>query len=333
MKVTRTLWDGKEIPALGLGCWAIGGHFTIGGRSNSWGAVDDAESLRAVAAAVDHGIRLFDTAPAYGTGHSELLLGQALNKRPDVLISTKIGYAIDEATKTLTGETIDPGEIEAQIDASLRRLQRDHIDIVFLHLNEAPIDKAGPVFERLSRLRESGKLRAFGWSTDFPERARAFAALPGFSAIQHAMNVFFKAKSLLPVIEANNLLSFNRSPLAMGLLTGKYSASSKIGKDDIRGHAADWLAYFKNGEVAPDYLRMFEAVRDLLQSEGRSLVQGALAWLWARSDRTLPIPGFKSVAQVTDICGALQKGQLKPGVMAQIEAVIERPEEGEPRSR
>jgi aryl-alcohol dehydrogenase-like predicted oxidoreductase len=333
MTVTRKLWDETEIPALGLGCWAVGGAFFIGERSNSWGTVDDAESLRAIAAAVDHGIRLFDTAPAYGTGHSEVLLGKALRNRRDVLISTKVGYAIDEATKQLTGETTDPDDIEAQIDASLRRLQRDYLDIVFLHLNEASIESAGPVFERLARLREAGKLSAFGWSTDFPKRAEAYATLPGFAAIQHAMNVFFKAEKLLPVIEAQNLLSFNRSPLAMGLLTGKYSATTKIGQDDVRGHANDWLAYFKNGEVEPEHLRMFESVRDLLQSNGRSLVQGALAWLWARSDRTLPIPGFKSVAQVTNICGALEKGPLNPDVMAQIEAVIGRPEEGAPRSR
>jgi aryl-alcohol dehydrogenase-like predicted oxidoreductase len=333
MTATRTLWDGQEIPALGLGCWAIGGHFMIGDRSNSWGAVDDAESVRAIAAAVDYGIRLFDTAPAYGTGHSEALLGHSLKHRPDVLISTKVGYAIDETNKTLTGETTSPDEIERQLDASLRRLQRDYADIVFLHLNEASIENAGPVFERLSRLMQAGKLRAFGWSTDFPERAKAHAALPGFAAIQHAMNVFFKAEQLLPVIEEHKLLSFNRSPLAMGLLGGKYSASSKIGKDDVRGHAAGWLAYFKNGEVAPDYLRMFEAVRELLQSDGRSLVQGALAWLWARSDRTLPIPGFKNAEQVTDICGTLRKGPLPAQVMAQIESVIARPPEGEPRSR
>jgi aryl-alcohol dehydrogenase-like predicted oxidoreductase len=104
-------------------------------------------------------------------------------------------------------------------------------------------------------------------------------------------------------------------------------------KRHVGGHAADWLAYFKNGEVAPDYLRMFESVRDLLQSDGRSLVQGALAWLWARSDNTLPIPGFKSVAQVDDICGTLKIGPMHRDIVAEIEAVISRPEEGEPRSR
>jgi aryl-alcohol dehydrogenase-like predicted oxidoreductase len=333
MTVTRTLWDNTKIPALGLGCWAIGGAFYIGDRSNSWGVVDDAESLRAIATAVDHGMRLFDTAPAYGCGHSEVLLGQALGNRHDVLISTKVGYAIDETTKQLTGEMLEPGKIERELEQSLRRLRRDHLDIVFLHLNEASIEDAKPIFERLSKMCEAGKLRAFGWSTDFPQRADAFSDMPGFAAIQHAMNVFFKAEKLMPVIEQSNLLSFNRSPLAMGLLGGRYSATSQIGKDDVRGHSADWLAYFKNGRVEPSYMAMFENVRDLLQSEGHSLVQGALAWLWARSDRTIPIPGFRNATQVKDICGVLEKGPLSAAVMAKIEEVIARPPEGEPRSR
>jgi aryl-alcohol dehydrogenase-like predicted oxidoreductase len=329
----RRLWNGTTIPALGLGCWAVGGAFFIGERSNSWGDVDDAVSLRAIAAAVDLGIRLFDTAPAYGTGHSEELLGQALHNRPDVLISTKVGYGIDAATKQLTGERINPKDVAEDIEQSLRRLKRDCIDIAFLHLNEAAIETAEPVFECLGRMRDQGKIQAFGWSTDFPERAAAFAAKPGFVAIQHAMNVFFKASQLLPVIEQNDLLSFNRSPLAMGLLGGKYSSQSMISKHDVRSHDADWQDYFKNGQVSPRHLQMLEAVKDLLQLDGRSLVQGALAWLWARSDRSIPIPGFRNAQQVQDICGTLQRGPLTADVMTEIERVINRPDEGEPRCR
>ena len=330
---TRTLWDGTTIPALGLGCWAIGGPWTSGGAPAGWGIVDDAESIRAIHAAVDLGIRFFDTAQAYGAGHSETILGQALARHPEVKIGTKVGYAINPAARQITGQDITATGITAGIDLSLQRLQRDCIDLVHLHLNELPITEAAPLFDTLDTLRQAGKIAAYGWSTDFPDRAAAFAGRDGFVSIQHAMNVFFRAEALLPVIEAAGLISINRSPLAMGLLGGRYAAGAAMPKDDVRSNTNDWMAYFKDGRVAPAFAEQLDAVRDLLQTDGRSLVQGALCWLWARSERSLPIPGFRSVAQVQDLAGALAFGALPQTVMDEIERVIPRAPEGPPRSR
>jgi aryl-alcohol dehydrogenase-like predicted oxidoreductase len=326
----RTVWDGLDIPALGMGCWAIGGPWTAGGAPAGWGQVDDAESIRAIHAAVDAGVRFFDTAQTYGAGHSETVLGQALQGRPEVLVATKVGYAIDPATRELTGVDATPAAIIASLQASLRRLGRDRIDLVLLHLNALNIPTAEAVFTTLSALRDAGKVGAFGWSTDFPDRAGAFAGRPGMVAVEHAMNVFFRADALVPVIEAQGLLSINRSPLAMGVLGG---ATRGFAKNDLRSQTVSWMDYYKDGVIAPDYAKRLTAVRDLLQTEGRTLAQGAIAWLWARSDRTLPIPGFRTVAQVTDLVGALEKGALTEDVMVQIEAVIAREPEGEPRER
>jgi aryl-alcohol dehydrogenase-like predicted oxidoreductase len=331
--ITRTLWDGEQVPALGLGCWAIGGPWTAGGVSAGWGQVDDAESVRAIHAAVEAGIRFFDTAQAYGAGHSEDVLGRALQGRDDVRIATKVGLAIDPARRELTGPEITPAAITASVDASLRRLRRARIDLVLLHLNSLPIAEAGQVFDTLNALRDAGKIAAYGWSTDYPDRAAAFVEHPGFVAIEHAMNVFFRADALMPVIERHRLLSINRSPLAMGLLGGKYAPDTRIGPQDVRGQNADWLAYFKDGQMAPAFATALNAVRDLLQTGGRTLAQGAIGWLWARSDCTLPIPGFRTVAQVTDLVGALDHGPLPAAVMAEIERVIPREPEGPPRDR
>jgi aryl-alcohol dehydrogenase-like predicted oxidoreductase len=93
------------------------------------------------------------------------------------------------------------------------------------------------------------------------------------------------------------------------------------------------MDYYKDGTIAPEYATRLHAVRDLLQTDGRTLAQGAIAWLWGRSDRTLPIPGFRTVAQVMDLAGALQKGALSPATMADIETVIARDPEGAPRER
>lgn len=329
--IMRKLWDGTEVPALGLGCWAIGGSWTAAGAPAGWGVVDDAESVRAVQAAVAGGVRFFDTAQAYGAGHSERVLGQALRGHPEVLVATKVGLAIDPERRELVG--IDLAGIADAIDRSLHRLARDRIDLALLHLNSLPIDEAEPVFDTLETLRAAGKIGAYGWSTDFPDRAAAFAARPGMVAIEHAMNVFFRADALVPVIEAAGLLSINRSPLAMGLLGGRYGAGDRFGPDDVRSRNTDWMDYFKDGVVAPDLLKRLDAVRDNLQSGGRSLAQGAIGWLWARSHTTLPIPGFRTVAQVEDLLGALDKGPLDAEAMTQIEAVIQRSPEGPPRER
>ncbi|MGL4237672.1 aldo/keto reductase [Tabrizicola sp.] len=327
----RTLWDGTAIPRLGLGCWAIGGPWTAGGSPAGWGVVDDAESIRAIHAAADAGVRFFDTAQTYGAGHSERVLGEALLQHPDVRVATKVGYAINPDRREMGGA--DTGGIATALDASLRRLRRERIDLVLLHLNALPIPEAESVFDGLDRLRAAGKIGAYGWSTDFPDRAAAFAGRTGMVAVEHAMNVFFRADALMPVIEGAGFLSINRSPLAMGLLGGSYVAGQRFADDDLRSRNHGWMDYFKDGAVAPEMLTRLNAVRELLQSGDRSLAQGALGWLWARSGATLPIPGFRTVAQVADLTGALHKGALPEAVMAEIETVIQRPPEGPPRER
>jgi aryl-alcohol dehydrogenase-like predicted oxidoreductase len=328
-----TLWDGTRIPRLGLGCWAIGGRFTAGGVESGWGETDDDTSLAAIRAGVAAGVQFFDTAQAYGAGHSETLLGQALAPHPQVRIATKIGLAIDGATRRITGQMTDPDAIEASIDASRRRLRRDRIDLVLLHLNSLPIPDAAPIFDRLETLRAKGRIAAYGWSTDYPDRAAAYAEQPGFAAVEHAMNVFFRADALLPVLLAQGSLSLNRSPLAMGLLGGRIVPGHRFGAGDVRASGADWLDYYKDGTVAPAHARMLADTRDLLMTGGRSLAQGALGWLMARSDRALPIPGFRTAAQVADLVGALEKGPLPAHVMAAIETAITREPEGPPRDR
>ena len=120
-----TLWNGQDVPRIGVGCWAIGGPFTMDGRADGWGDVDDNQSLRALALAYDLGARLFDTADAYGTGHSEEVLGQAMVGRPDAVIATKFGYAHDREKRALTGTDVTPAYMEQALAASLKRLGRE----------------------------------------------------------------------------------------------------------------------------------------------------------------------------------------------------------------
>ncbi len=327
--------DFKHIPAkptLGLGCWAIGGPFFMDGRAVGWGEIDDNVSKAAIAAALDHGIKHFDTAQAYGCGHSETVLSEALKNHPDVAIATKIGLEINTETKQLIGPINDPEVIRQTIDASRKRLGRDRIDLVLHHNNELPVEEARPTFDMLATLYDQGIIGAYGWSTDFPDSARAFSDHPGFTAVEHAMNVLKPASHIVPVIEDLNLVSLIRSPLAMGVLGGKYDAKTQFSKDEVRGSNPGWQDYFKDGRITDAYLAQLNATRDILTSGGRTLAQGALAWLWARTPNAMPIPGFRTPEQVNDLCGALAKGPLTQAQMEEIETILDRPEEGPPKA-
>ncbi len=318
------LWNDLEIPRLGMGTWTIGGQFWSGEQALGWGEVDDRESIAAIRKAVDLGIRYFDTADVYGCGHAEELLAEALGAAgKDILISTKFGNMFDVASRQLTGPGTSATYIRSAIEASLRRLHREQIDLVFFHLNEHPIDQAQSVFATLSDLRKEGKISAFGWSTDFVERAEAFAGTDGFVAVQHDMNLFRPADKMGDLANRTNMISVARQPLAMGLLGGKFtSAKAGFSKSDIRADGPEWLSYFVGGAAHPDMLEKIEAIRELLTSKERTLAQGALAWIWAKSPRTIPIPGFRTLSQVEDNARALEKGPLPAETIAEIDRLV-----------
>jgi aryl-alcohol dehydrogenase-like predicted oxidoreductase len=168
--------SGIEVSPMGLGCWAIGGPFWAGETPLGWGKVDDEESVRAIHAALDLGVNLFDTANVYGAGHSERVLARAFaGIRSRVVIATKFSAVFDETTRQLTGSDTSPAGIRAACEDSLHRLNTDYIDLYQFHDNDFPPDKAEPVRETLERLVEEGKIRAYGWSTDYPVRVEVFA--------------------------------------------------------------------------------------------------------------------------------------------------------------
>ena len=178
---TRTFGrSGTTVSALGLGTWAIGGPAWLDGKPIGWGQVDDAESLRAIHRALDLGIAFFDTAPVYGAGRSERLLGQALAGRHDATIATKFGLAIDEDRRLMTGVMThpDPALIRSDCEASLRRLNVEAIDLFLCHPSELPVVHAAEVRDILEDLVAEGKIRGHGWSTDDVAGAAIFAAAP-----------------------------------------------------------------------------------------------------------------------------------------------------------
>jgi aryl-alcohol dehydrogenase-like predicted oxidoreductase len=172
---------------------------------------------------------------------------------------------------------------------------------------------------------KEGKICAYGWSTDFSDRAKVFAQGPGCTAIQLQLNVLDDNPDLISICERHNLAAINRGPLAMGLLTGKYTAETKVSTDDVRGEKSpDWMKYFAEGRPSPEWLAKRDAIREILTSSGRTVAQGALAWLWARSPQTIPIPGFRSVKQVEENAGAMDFGPLTSAQMREIAELLDR---------
>lgn len=324
MAMQRTLGrSGIEVSALGLGCWAIGGHFLLDGKPDGWGHVDDAESVRAIHQAIDLGVTFFDTSDAYGTGHSERVLGKALlGRRHRVVIATKFGFTYDEHARELTGTNTSAEYIRWALNASLQRLQTDYIDLYQLHIGDFVFEQGAEVWATLERLKQEGLIRAYGWSTGDAARAEAFATQTIGTTIQHGANVLQDAPDIFAVCARHNLASITNSPLAMGMLSGKFNHLSRLPADDVRGSGHSWVPYFTDGKPRPELLDKLAAIREILTSEGRSLAQGALAWLWARSEYTVPIPGFKNVQQASENARAMHFGPLTAGQLHEIDALL-----------
>lgn len=323
----------KNAPRMAMGCWAIGGPFWKDNIAVGYSGTNDVDSKQAINASWEAGVRVFDTSAVYGAGHSETLLGETLGNHDDAIIISKFGHGFDAKTKQMTGPQFDPEYIRDTVKQSLKRLKRDQIDIMLLHINNLEIKHAEIVFDTLQTLVENGQIGSFGWSTDFPERLDAMANRKGFSAVQHAMNVFFDAPSLSQVAQKHDIVQLIRSPLAMGVLTGKFASGYSVKSDDVRYSEGVGDTYFTDGQASAEYAKQFEAVRDLISVGGRSLAQGALCWLLAKAPNILPLPGAKNAKQATENAAALEFGPLPDDIMQEIETVLNRPPEGAARER
>ena len=315
----------EKAPRIGMGCWAIGGPFWMGDVPVGYSGADDTNSIAAIEASWDAGIRIFDTSAVYGAGHSETLLGQALAQKSDAIIVSKLGHSFNALTKQMTGPRFDPEYVRDSVAQSRERLKRDCIDVMLLHLNDLPVEDARQAFDTLEELRQARQIEAYGWSTDFPESLAAVAKdYPGFTTVQHAMNVCLDNPAMSSCADALGLVRLIRSPLAMGVLTGKFDGDHQVPHGDVRRDAPDLQGNFEDGRPSPLRAKQLEAIRDLLTQNGRTLAQGALCWLLAKSPNNVPIPGAKTAAQAEENAGAIEFGPLDEPTMTEIETVIER---------
>jgi aryl-alcohol dehydrogenase-like predicted oxidoreductase len=319
----RTLGkSGLQASAVGMGCWAIGGPFDWAQPGQDawaagWGKVDDAESISAIHAGLDAGVNFFDTAANYGAGHSEVILGQALaGKRDSAVIATKFGHIVNEKEKFIYADDSKAlDNVRGDIENSLRRLNTDYVDIYQFHLGNYEPSLALDIRGVLEDLVATGKIRWYGWSTDLLDRASIFADGEHCTSIQFSLNALKDNADIRKLCSDYDLAGINKDPLNQGVLTGKFTTESTFAKDDIRARKD-----FKLDRFAKP-LKTVEALREILTSGGRTMAQGALAYIWALDDRMIPIPGFRTVEQVQDNAGAMEFGPLTQEELMQVQAI------------
>ncbi len=240
-------------------------------------------------------------------------MGEALRgRREGIVVATKFGE--DPLPEQENPWSLDAGTVERVCEASLRRLGVNCIDLYLLHRRDYPLERAPALMEVLEDLVRAGKIRYYGWSTDDVERARLFAHGEHCTAIEHRLNVFNDNGVMLELCREQGLASLNRVPLLMGVLTGRWSPETKLAEGDPR---AQW---FEEEEFL-NLLACAQQIEPYLTSDGRSYVQGALGWIWARSPLTIPLPGFRNMEQMQALVQAQQYGPLSLDVM---QAIAER---------
>ncbi len=280
-----------KISELSFGTWAIGG---------SWGKTNDEESLRALDVAIDQGVNFFDTADVYGDGHSEELLAQATKGKEDqIYIASKFCRAGDIYSK----DTYSKEQVKTYVENSLKRLQRERLDLYQIHCPPIEILKDGQVFQVLDELQAEGKIRHYGVSVESVEEGLLCLEQPNVAALQVIFNLLRQKPldTLLPEAKKKGVGIIARVPLASGLLTGKFTKEHTFETGDHRHFNKDGEA-FNVGETFGGL--EFNTGVDLVEeiawiSEGReSLSNAALRWILDQDEVTTVIPGFKTVDQV-----------------------------------
>ncbi len=313
--------SGIVVSALGLGTARVGGlgYSRRGDRETALPAEAVEESKRAIRAAIDRGVTLIDTADIYGAGRAERLVGEAIRGiRNKVVVATKFGELFDEKTGAEPEGDVTPEYVRKACDASLRRLGIEAIDVYFFHLRDFPLDRAAGIRDALEDLASHGKIRAYGWSTDDIERARLFAAGPHCTAVEHRLNIFDDAPDMIRLCDELDLGEIVRVPLLMGILTGRWHRGDSLPDSDRRSDG------FRDQEFLC-MLDRAESLRPMLTQDGRTYVQGALAWIWARSARAVPVPGFRTVAQAEELALAMKCGPLPHEVFGRVAEAMRAP--------
>lgn len=289
--------SGITASAVGLGTWAIGGWM--------WGGTDEAESIIAIQASLDAGVTLIDTAPAYGLGRSEEIVGKALAGRRDkAVIATKCGlvwhtdkgrYFFEQDARPVH-RYLGRDAIIHEVEASLRRLDTDYIDLYITHWQD-PTTPIEETMRALADLKTSGKIRAIGASNVSAADLEAYISAGGLDAIQERFSMIDREieADLLPLTRPNGVSTLSYSSLALGLLSGAIGPERKFSGDDQRRNNPRFSV--ANREKVMDFA---DAIRPVADKHQASIAQTVIAWTLAQPGITFALCGARNRAQALD---------------------------------
>ncbi len=308
--------SGIHVSEVSLGTWTISG--------GSWGETDDEESIEVIRAAVDIGMNYIDTAHAYGRGHSEELIGQALKgRRHDAIICTKVVSRWDEAQQKMVRDC-SYDSIMREVRKGLKRLQTDYIDVYLIH----SFDPGVPIKETMRALRtllDEKIVKAVGVSRYNLEQLMEAASYIRLDAVQYPINIL-RRKETVPLLEfcrKENIGVMAYAALAKGLLTGKFDGSETFPDNDNR-HRNPMF----QGEEFRKRVNAVEKMRPIAARHGKTLAQLAINWNLCQTAATTALVGARRTDQVRDNAGG-SGWRLTPDDLAEIERIIAGIEEPE----
>ena len=309
---------GLTVSVIGFGLWPIGG--TI--RAGDYGVVDQSEAIRAIHRAMELGITQFDTAPAYGDGHGEEVLGEALvGNRKASIITSKCAVKWDHGTKTWITDS-SKESILASVEQSLNRLRTDYLDILLIHVpdpNAVPAD-AMAAFDSLQK---SGKVRAVGVSNFTLDQVKEYRKCGTLHAQQVGYNTFDRRieSELLPQCVEMGLGVMTYGALCHGLLSGAWTAETQFPEEDWRSKGDVFGLPLLTQENFAKNIRVTEQLREFADATNHTLAQLALAWVLQNDNVSVALAGMRSVAEVEENVKAVD-WQLSSADMTRISDIM-----------
>ena len=281
-----------EVGRVGLGCFALSGGY---------GPTEQGTEEKTIQAAIELGVNLLDTSDAYAAGENERLVGRAVAGRRDrVVITTKFGWLLDASGKAV-GRDSSPAHVREACEASLKRLGTDHIDLYLQHRVDPAVPIEATVGE-LMRLKDEGKIRAYGLSEAGPETLIRAHAIAPIAALQTEYSLWSRdpERKLMPLCQKLGITFIAYSPLGRGFLAGAVRSTSDLPPDDMRRtHPRFQEANLRRN------LTLVERLQSLASERGCTAAQLALAWILAQPWGVVPIPATRRLQHIIDNVGAL----------------------------